>query len=55
MHFCIGAALTRRESRIVLNALFDRFPTLRCDPDNPPVFMSNPNLNGVARLPVVTG
>ncbi|MFE1823558.1 cytochrome P450 [Streptomyces anulatus] len=55
VHFCIGAALARRESRIALNALFDRFPALRCDPDNPPVFMTNPNLNGAARLPVVTG
>jgi cytochrome P450 len=55
VHFCIGAALARREGRIAMNALFDRFPELRCDPDNPPTFMSNPNLNGAARLPVVVG
>ncbi|MDH6486626.1 cytochrome P450 [Streptomyces sp. SAI-127] len=55
VHFCIGAALARREGRIAMNALFDRFPDLRCDPDNPPAFMTNPNLNGVARLPVVVG
>ncbi|WP_416957400.1 cytochrome P450 [Streptomyces sp. Agncl-13] len=53
VHFCIGAALARREGRIAMNALFDRFPALRCDPDNPPAFMTNPNLNGVTRLPVV--
>ncbi|MFF0226408.1 cytochrome P450 [Streptomyces sp. NPDC004629] len=53
VHFCIGAALARREGRIAMNALFDRFPSLRCDPDNPPAFMTNPNLNGVTRLPVV--
>jgi cytochrome P450 len=55
VHFCIGAALARREGRIAMNALFDRFPHLRCDPDNPPTFMTNPNLNGVTRLPVVVG
>lgn len=55
VHFCIGAALARREGRIAMNALFDRFPELRCDPDSPPTFMSNPNLNGAARLPVVVG
>jgi cytochrome P450 len=53
VHFCIGAALARREGRIAMNALFDRFPQLRCDPANPPTFMANPNLNGVTRLPVI--
>ena len=52
VHYCIGANMARREARIAMNALFDRFPKLRCDPDNPPTFMSNPNLNGAARLPV---
>jgi cytochrome P450 len=52
LHFCVGANMARREARIAMNALFDRFPRLRCDPDNPPTFMTNPNLNGVARLPV---
>jgi cytochrome P450 len=54
-HFCIGAALARREGRIAMNALFDRFPELRCDPQHPPTFMTSPNLNGVTRLPVVVG
>ncbi|MFH8347413.1 cytochrome P450 [Streptomyces sp. NPDC018045] len=55
VHFCIGAALARRESRVAMNALFDRFPRLRCDPQDPPTFMTSPNLNGVTRLPVIAG
>ncbi len=54
-HFCIGAALARQEARIALNALFDRYPELRCDPENPPAFMTSPNLNGVTRLEVLVG
>ncbi|MYR83665.1 cytochrome P450 [Streptomyces sp. SID685] len=55
VHHCLGSVLARREGRIALNALFDRFPALSCDPDNPPTFLSKPNLNGAARLPVVVG
>ncbi|GAA4818610.1 cytochrome P450 [Streptomyces ziwulingensis] len=55
IHFCIGAALARREGVIAVNALLDRFPDLRCDPGTPPTFMTSPNLNGVTRLPVVVG
>jgi cytochrome P450 len=54
-HFCIGAALARQEARVAINALLDRFPRLRCDPDNPPAFMTSPNLNGVTSLPVLVG
>lgn len=53
VHFCIGAALARRESAIALNALFDRFPTLHCDPARPPAFTLSPNMNSVTRLPLV--
>jgi cytochrome P450 len=55
VHFCIGAALARREGRIAMNALFDRFPELRVDPHRSPKFMTSPNLNGLTRLPVVVG
>ncbi|WJY37082.1 cytochrome P450 [Streptomyces sp. P9-2B-2] len=55
VHFCIGAAMARRESRIAMNALFDRFPELRSDPHDTPTFMTSPNLNGVTRLPVIVG
>jgi cytochrome P450 len=34
-HFCLGAALARAEVGVALDALLDRFPTLRADPDRP--------------------
>lgn len=55
IHFCIGSALARLEARVAMNALFDRFPKLSADPDNPPKFMSSPNVNGMTMFPVVTG
>lgn len=53
-HFCIGAALARHEARVAVDALLDRFPHMACDPDDPPKFVSSPNLVGVTRLPVRT-
>lgn len=54
VHFCIGAPLARLEGRVALNILLDRFPDLRCDPADPPVFIPNPNMTGVRRLPLLT-
>lgn len=54
MHFCLGAPLARLEGRIALNALLDRFPKLRTDPDDPPTFMPDPAMNGVRTLPLRT-
>lgn len=34
-HFCFGAALARAEVAVVVEALLDRFPGLRADPDRP--------------------
>lgn len=53
IHFCIGAPLARMEGRIALNLLFDRFPTMRTDPDNPPTFFPTPDMIGVNTLPLV--
>ncbi|GAA2785411.1 cytochrome P450 [Saccharopolyspora taberi] len=53
VHFCLGAPLARLEGRIVLDILLDRFPKLRTDPDNPPVFRTNFEMNGVRELPLV--
>jgi len=36
IHHCLGAALARLEGPIALRRLFDRFPTLRLAPDDPP-------------------
>ncbi|MGK4580036.1 cytochrome P450 [Kitasatospora sp. HPMI-4] len=54
IHFCLGAPLARLEGRIALNILLDRFPVLRTDPDNPPVFMAAPDLTGLRSLPLLT-
>ncbi|MFB7664297.1 cytochrome P450 [Kitasatospora sp. NPDC056138] len=55
IHFCLGAPLARLEGRIALNILLDRFPVLRTDPDNPPVFLPSPDLTGLKTLPLRTG
>jgi len=34
-HYCLGAALARAEVSVAVNALLDRFPTLRADPERP--------------------
>lgn len=52
IHFCLGAALTRLETRIALNALFQGLPTLQLDTDE---LIWEPNLamRGLRTLPVV--
>ncbi|MEU9646607.1 cytochrome P450 [Streptomyces sp. NPDC048188] len=55
IHFCLGAPLARLEGRIALGALLDRFPRLCTDPDNPPVFLSSPQVSGPRLLPLLTG
>ncbi|MGW5368905.1 cytochrome P450 [Streptomyces sp. NPDC004011] len=55
IHFCLGAPLARLEGRIALGALLDRFPRLRTDPDNPPVFLASPEVSGPRFLPLLTG
>lgn len=42
-HFCLGSHLARLEARMAVNAVFDRFPGLRIDPDQPP-----PTITGLA-------
>ena len=53
IHFCIGAPLARLEGRIAMNMLLDRFPHLRCDPDEQPTFLTIPNLTGPQKLPLL--
>lgn len=54
VHFCLGAPLARMEGRIALNLLFDCFPELHTDPDNPPIFIPAPDTTGVSSLPIRT-
>ena len=53
IHFCVGAPLARLEGRVATNVLLDRYPRLRCDPQDPPVFLPTPNMTGAQRLPLV--
>ena len=52
-HICIGAPLARLEARVAIQALFDRFPSLRlADPTAPPRWRSIPYFRGLQALPV---
>jgi cytochrome P450 len=53
IHFCVGAPLARLEGKVATNLLLDRYPGLRCDPQDPPVFLPTPNLTGTQRLPLL--
>jgi cytochrome P450 len=52
IHFCLGALLARVEGSIVLNILFDRYPSLRTIPSEPPEFLPAALLTGLRKLPV---
>jgi cytochrome P450 len=54
VHYCIGATLAKLQGRIALNALLDRFPVLRTDPEDPPRFFPSPDIIGTASLPLRT-
>lgn len=54
IHFCVGAALSRLEAEIALNALFDRFSTIElADPEHVAVYADNAILRSMLELPVV--
>jgi cytochrome P450 len=48
VHFCLGAALSRREAQIALPALLERFPHIR--PAGPPVWRPTAVLRGLESL-----
>ncbi len=51
IHHCLGAPLARLEGRIVLEALIERFPSMRLI-ENRPAFRSSVVLRGLLALPV---
>lgn len=53
VHFCLGRRLARMEARAAVGALLHRFPALRTDPDQPPVFYRIASAGGVEKLPVL--
>ncbi|MEV5431937.1 cytochrome P450 [Streptomyces sp. NPDC052701] len=51
IHYCIGAPLARLEGRIALNALLDRFTSIRVDRDAPLAYHGT-NVFGARHLPL---
>ena len=54
-HMCLGMHLARMETMVALNALFDRLPDLRLDPDAPEPYISGQLFRAPPRLDVVWG
>ncbi|MCW2854231.1 MAG: Cytochrome [Nocardioides sp.] len=55
IHFCLGAALSRLEAEIALNAFLDRYPQARlADPAFLPRYEDNAILRSLIELPIVT-
>ena len=52
IHFCLGAALSRLESRIALSDLLDRFKDFELASDQPWVPRQALNVHGPATLPL---
>lgn len=54
IHYCIGAALARREGEISFRRLFQRYPGIRLDPDRPITWRADSlQFRGLQSLPVV--
>jgi len=54
-HTCMGLHLARMETAVALNAVFDRLPDLRFDPDAPDPYISGQLFRSPPRLDVVWG
>lgn len=54
-HVCLGMHLARMETRVALNALFDRLPGLRLDPDAAAPHIAGVAFRSPATLPVLFG
>jgi cytochrome P450 len=52
-HVCLGQHLARMETTVALNALFDRLPNLRLDPDAPEPYINGLIFRSPLSLPVV--
>ncbi len=54
-HFCLGASLARMEIAVVIGRLLERLPELALAPGTRPTRAASPIVNGLARMPVVSG
>jgi len=50
VHFCLGAPLARAEAEIAIRLLFERFRSLRLDPQHPIEHKQVPVFNGLKAL-----
>ena len=55
LHVCIGQHLARMEMSVALNALLDRLPNLRLDPDRPEPFVRGLLMRGATPIHVLFG
>ncbi|MGH3968542.1 MAG: cytochrome P450, partial [Mycobacterium sp.] len=51
-HLCLGMHLARMEASVAINALLDRLPDLRLDPNAPPPSVVGVAFRSPAALPV---
>jgi cytochrome P450 len=54
-HMCLGMHLARMETTVMLNAVLDRLPNLRLDPDGDDVHITGSTFRSPRRLPVLFG
>jgi len=54
-HMCLGMHLARMETTVALNALFDRLPNLRLDPEAHDVHITGQTFRAPRSLPVLFG
>ena len=52
-HRCLGMHLARMETTVALEALFDRLPNLRLDPDAGQVVITGATFRAPTQLPVL--
>ena len=55
VHMCLGIHLARMETMVVMNAVLDRLPDLRLDPDAEAPYITGMIFRAPPALPVVFG
>ena len=50
IHFCLGAAPARLQTRVVVGAMLERFPRLRLSPAHKPAYRGTPMSRGIQEL-----